>query len=825
MDEQGVLWAGTDAGLVAIPDNQPAVVYPCAGAARAAAVRGLAARDEGVVACLADESVIHAAWVKGTPRARRVTHLGRAPRVLTTDRRGRLWVGSACGVTVLDETQPGAGERYAQADGLPGHGVWAVLCAEEDRVWAATSAGLVLLQGQAPLARAVPSAVGGDDIPAYAIAHDTRGRTWVASESGLAVFDGERRLTLPSLPPALTRETCWSLQPAADGTMWVGTRRDGVWRLHPDTGLVLDRYAEGRDVPSLAIADDRYLCACVSNGGLLIADLQGQAPPRWVRAGDGLPDDRALCVGATAGGVAVGGWNGWVAVLDPAEAALRGHVLLPGAAAGQPVTDVCMAPGGEDALWVASYGGGLLNLDPHTLTVRRGFTTNDSLPSNLVYACRADARGHIWVGTRRGVARLSPASGRSVVIGRSLGLPSDESNGQSLSIDARGRVWSGTVRGAAVIDAPGIPDTVPPCTVHVSGLSVMGQKRAITPAVRIEDSDYDVVFEYGAVTYTAAAQTLYRVRLDGLDAAWSRPSRQRSTRYTNLACGAYTFHVQARNWGGVWSEAATLPFVVTRSAAGRALDRARVQAEAAEAARIQAEAAVQVRNQVLSGVVHDLRSPLTTIMGQAQLLHRSLERGEPAPEQVGARMTALEKAASRMTGMLQEISDVIQLDRGHALSLQMTTVDLAGVIDAAVAPFGATHEHGHGGPTLEVAVEPGLTVYGDVNHLTRVVENIAGNAVKYSSQDTLVRVEAHACGNEAMIMVTDQGVGIPANEVAQIFTPYFRASTARWAPGTGLGLAGARAIVEQHGGEIHLHSVEGKGTTVTVVLPRDAAHG
>ena len=93
------------------------------------------------------------------------------------------------------------------------------------------------------------------------------------------------------------------------------------------------------------------------------------------------------------------------------------------------------------------------------------------------------------------------------------------------------------------------------------------------------------------------------------------------------------------------------------------------------------------------------------------------------------------------------------------------------------------------------------------------------NAVKYSPAGGPVIVKARARGNNAVIVVQDHGVGIPANEVDRIFTPYFRASTAQVAPGTGLGLAGARAIVEQHGGTIQLHSVEGEGTTVTLTLP------
>src|SRR5207249_5188928 len=173
-----------------------------------------------------------------------------------------------------------------------------------------------------------------------------------------------------------------------------------------DSGRVLERHAAGQDVPSLAIACDRYLWACVTGGGLLVVDLSGHEPPRRVTAADGLPDDRALCVGAAGDAVAVGGWSGWVAVLDAARATVRGTVLLHGPAAGRPVTDVAPIPGRATSVWVSSYGGGLLELDLCAPVVRRGIAVDGTLPSDLVYACRVDGRGHVWAGTRHGLVRL-----------------------------------------------------------------------------------------------------------------------------------------------------------------------------------------------------------------------------------------------------------------------------------------------------------------------------------------------------------------------------------------------------------------------------------
>jgi signal transduction histidine kinase len=92
--------------------------------------------------------------------------------------------------------------------------------------------------------------------------------------------------------------------------------------------------------------------------------------------------------------------------------------------------------------------------------------------------------------------------------------------------------------------------------------------------------------------------------------------------------------------------------------------------------------------------------------------------------------------------------------------------------------------------------------------------------VKYSPQGTPIDVDVQPQEQRALITVRDQGVGIPAEELAHIFTRYFRASTAHGVKGTGIGLAGSKAIIGQHHGHITVESVVGQGTTVTVCLPR-----
>jgi signal transduction histidine kinase len=100
-----------------------------------------------------------------------------------------------------------------------------------------------------------------------------------------------------------------------------------------------------------------------------------------------------------------------------------------------------------------------------------------------------------------------------------------------------------------------------------------------------------------------------------------------------------------------------------------------------------------------------------------------------------------------------------------------------------------------------------------------VVENLVGNAVKYSPDGTPVRVEVRATEEGVVLAVRDWGVGIADDEVPHIFSLFYRASTAGDVPGAGIGLASTKTIVEQHGGQISVKSALGVGTTVIVVLP------
>lgn len=222
----------------------------------------------------------------------------------------------------------------------------------------------------------------------------------------------------------------------------------------------------------------------------------------------------------------------------------------------------------------------------------------------------------------------------------------------------------------------------------------------------------------------------------------------------------------------------------------------------------------------LAAVSHDLQQPLTLIAGRADLLLRRLNRGPAAPEDLTPGVQAIRTAAAAMADQLTGLLDATRLEAGHPLDLVRTPTDLVALAQQAVAEQqAATEVHEL---RFESAVEA-LVGPWDPARLRRVLGNLLGNAIKYSPAggEIVVWVEREDTpgGATALLRVSDKGLGIPPADLPLVFERYHRAPNVAALAGTGLGLAGARQVVQQHAGTISVESQEGRGTTFTVRLP------
>jgi len=232
----------------------------------------------------------------------------------------------------------------------------------------------------------------------------------------------------------------------------------------------------------------------------------------------------------------------------------------------------------------------------------------------------------------------------------------------------------------------------------------------------------------------------------------------------------------------------------------------------------------RAREEFLSSASHDLKTPLTSIRGQAQLARRRLARLANADgvdvALIDGSLARIDVSTGRMLALINELVDLTRARLGTPLELDRRPTDLVALVAASVAQ----HEGPDARRIVMEAAEPALWAPVDAARLGRVVDNVLSNALKFSPDGGEVRVcvgrEPSAGEPVAVIAVTDRGVGVPAADLPHIFERFQRAgNVAGRIEGAGIGLASARHIVEQHGGNITVESVEGAGSTFTVRLP------
>lgn len=225
------------------------------------------------------------------------------------------------------------------------------------------------------------------------------------------------------------------------------------------------------------------------------------------------------------------------------------------------------------------------------------------------------------------------------------------------------------------------------------------------------------------------------------------------------------------------------------------------------------------KNEYLALIGHELRTPLTSISAYTEIL-REIEPTALAVEGP-VLLEVVERNTAKLRHIIDELLELSALDTGHA-AMASTPVDLADVVRGSVEATRAAIDGG--ALTLEAELPAELVLPGDRRRLRQIVDNLLGNAVKYSPDGGRITVTLKPAGRAAELAVSDTGIGVTPEEREKLFTRMYRSNRVRdrAIPGTGLGLALSRAVVQRHHGTIQMVDHEGPGTTVLVRLPLDA---
>jgi PAS domain S-box-containing protein len=246
---------------------------------------------------------------------------------------------------------------------------------------------------------------------------------------------------------------------------------------------------------------------------------------------------------------------------------------------------------------------------------------------------------------------------------------------------------------------------------------------------------------------------------------------------------------------------------VLRNASGRPIGTMAVIADISE--RLRAE---EFRREYINTISHDLRTPLGVIDGYAQLLMR----GSASADSVRSSVSAIARAARRMSMMIQDLVDSARQEAGD-IQLDRTPLPLRAFLAELLDQAGGVLDTER--IRLDAPAEP-PPAHADPERLERIVLNLLSNALKYSPSDSTVTISVRPQGSDLVIAITDRGTGIEPDDVPRLFERYFRARTGRRSGGVGLGLHIARTLVEAHGGRIWVESEWGVGSTFSFTLPR-----
>lgn len=242
-----------------------------------------------------------------------------------------------------------------------------------------------------------------------------------------------------------------------------------------------------------------------------------------------------------------------------------------------------------------------------------------------------------------------------------------------------------------------------------------------------------------------------------------------------------------------------------------------LQLQREQDARLQTERLMKLHDEFLIFAAHEIRTPLTTLLGNTQLLQRRAKRGKVLTERDENNLQVVIQQVRRLNRLVLTLMDLSRVQNDQ-LSIETQPLNLSLVVEHIVNETGPTlrqHE------LVYTCTEEPIWVMGDELRLEQVLYNLLQNAIKYSPLGGTIGIALDQHDNHAYLSVSDQGIGIPSASLPHLFERFFRASNvgAQSISGLGVGLFVVKNVIERHEGSIAVTSEEGRGSTFTITLP------
>lgn len=778
-----------------------------------------------------------------------------ALHMLLEDRQGAHWLDTASGL---------ARERAGEVQEVPLYSntsrgmvrpAWSA--AYEDReggLWfASLDAGLWHLPANWRNFTVLQRRVGDDSSPANAFVHGVAPASgdgmWLVGSGGvLDWMDPGTGAVEHRLSQVCGSFVNFGVHEAADGAVWIGCLGQLV-RFDPDTGAVRRWYDDGSEEAALAgeithfveesdgslwIGSDRGVQLRAADGRVLdtvmAGDGRGLPPDARLEQVERAPDGGLWAVGATG----IHAWNDGARRFEPVPGAPAAHIY---GFASAPDGTVWLARSGMLAAYAWDGAG---------LALQRTVDAQQGLPAVASGGIAVDALGVVWMTTVRGLVRYDPGSDRLRIYGVRDGLPSQEFNERPIRISPQGYLAAGTADGLLLFHPQQVQWTDRTPTLAIESVDLRrGDTRtelAHAGAMVLRHDDRDLRVVARLLSFTDAHAHRYRFRMSGYDPDWVSVGASGERVFPRLEPGRYRLDVQARTADDEWTPPQSLHFEVRppwwrtpwallafavlgllaiawAARSYRVRLRRRHDWQLTQQKRELAEQASLAKTRFLATLGHEVRTPMTGVLGMSELL---LATGLD-PKQRGY-TEAIRHAGEHLMRLVNDALDLARIEAGR-LELDVQPFDLRALVDDVVALTEPVARQR--GLAFEVGVASGAPrwVEGDALRVRQILLNLLGNALKFTERGRVsLQVAMH--GDEVRFAVADTGPGLNAEQQQRLFRRFEQAEGARTASrygGSGLGLAICQELAAAMAGRIGIESVPGEGTEFIVDLPLPAA--
>lgn len=779
-------------------------------------------------------------------------------RILYEDRNGSVWIGSSGGG--LSRYLNGRFETLTSVDGLTTDVIWALCQDREGSLWIGTGGGgLNRLRDSRFTALTKKEGIGNNFL--WTVYEDGRGVQWVGTNGGgITSWDNgtAKTYTVGTTPLSNIVRT---VVDDGKGSLWVGTS-DGVFRSPSRPPHSFQRFTpiSSKLIYTVTRTKNNTLWFGTQNNGAYVVTNDRVT---HITTEDGLPHNSVRTITEHPDGSLWFGTDSGIVIMTKTQAG-DDWAMFPHNAifANEELREIYIDA--DSVVWVGTDKGSLRRIQGDKVTQ---FGPKEGYDAIAVHEIQEDDLGYLWLTCNKGIFRVSKSELAGIASGVITntdftlygivdGMGSSECNGggQPAGWKMRnGTIWFPTMKGVTIVSPQKLPTNtiVPP--VFIEQVTADGSPVDIVQSVvELAAGSNRVTIGFSALSLLAPELVQFKYMMEGYDQGWIDGGNSRSVSYTNIAPGTYTFRVIASNNDGVWNyDGASITvtqqphfyqtswfgisilLLITGGAFSvykyrisslqqREQELTQLVDERTRNLQIEKERAEQAnrfKSDLVNIVAHDLKNPLTTIVGMSHLLREE----DFSPETVKESAVAISGSAEQMVRLITDFLSVEAMEQGK-ITLNKAPLNLSDLTGYVIGTNRYLAERKQQSITTAFCAENECTVTGDHDRLYQSIENVLSNAIKYSPVGSPISVTVERAGAAVRVSVKDQGAGLSDEDQKKLFGKFQKLSPRPTAneSSNGLGLSIAKQIIELHGGRIWAESQLGRGSTFIIELPAAA---